>query len=178
MSDKAAVCPHCGVTIAAKPRKSNRAPIIITAAVIALAIVAVGFYYYNNVESDNEMEAYENAMACNEPAIMENYLDMYADAPQAHRDSVMAHLAILRKGETDWSDALVNNSRMAFENYLRTHPNSIHNTEALLKIDSIDWTVAVKADNATHIRNMPWRIPTASISTRPTPRLSRRQRRH
>ena len=109
VSDKAAVCPHCGVTIAAKPRKSNRAPIIITAAVIALAIVAVGFYYYNNVESDNEMEAYENAMACNEPAIMENYLDMYADAPQAHRDSVMAHLAILRKGETDWSDALVNN---------------------------------------------------------------------
>ena len=43
VSDKAAVCPHCGVTIAAKPRKSNRAPIIITAAVIALAIVAVGF---------------------------------------------------------------------------------------------------------------------------------------
>ena len=158
VSDKAAVCPHCGVAIAGNPEikaannpkagKNNRATIYVVAAVIALAIVAVGFYYYNNVESDNEMEAYENAMACNEPAIMENYLDMYADAPQAHRDSVMAHLAILRKGETDWSDALVNNSRMAFENYLRTYPTSIHKTEALLKIDSIDWTVAVKADNA------------------------------
>ena len=171
VSDKAAVCPHCGVAIAGNPEiaargaaavsktakpavksekqgKNNRATIYVVAAVIAVAIVAVGFYYYNNVNNDNELDAYENAMACNEAAIMQNYLDMYADAPQAHRDSVMAHLAILQKGESDWTDAVVNNSRSAFENYLRTYPTSIHRTEALLKIDSIDWSIATKADNA------------------------------
>ena len=73
---------------------------------------------------------------------------MYADAPQAHRDSVMAHLAMLEKGESDWNDALVNNSRPAFENYLRLYPESMHKTEALLKIDSIDWSIATKADNS------------------------------
>ena len=178
VSDKAAVCPHCGVAIAGNPEikaannsleaankkvatgnsmtaannpkvgKNNRATIYVVAAVIAVAIVAVGFYLYNNVNNDNELDAYENAMACNEAAIMQNYLDMYADAPQAHRDSVMAHLAILQKGESDWTDAVVNNSRSAFENYLRTYPTSIHRTEALLKIDSIDWSIASKADNA------------------------------
>ena len=177
VSDKAAVCPHCGVAIAGNPEikaannslevankkvatgnsmtaannpkagKNNRAMIYVVAAVIAVAIVAVGFYYYNNVNNDNELDAYETAMACNEAAIMQNYLDMYADAPQAHRDSVMAHLAILQKGESDWTDAVVNNSRSAFENYLRTYPTSIHRTEALLKIDSIDWSIASKADN-------------------------------
>ena len=177
VSDKAAVCPHCGVAIAGNPEikaannsleaankkvatgnsmtaannpkvgKNNRATIYVVAAVIAVAIVAVGFYLYNNVNNDNELDAYENAMACNEAAIMQNYLDMYADAPQAHRDSVMAHLAILQKGESDWTDAVVNNSRSAFENYLRTYPTSIHRTEALLKIDSIDWSIASKADN-------------------------------
>lgn len=170
VSDKAAVCPHCGVAIAGNPDiaargaavsktakpavksekqgKNNRATIYVVAAVIAAAIVAVGFYYYNNVNNDNELDAYENAIACNDAAIMQNYLDMYADAPQAHRDSVMAHLAILQKGESDWTDAVVNNSRSAFENYLRTYPTSIHKTEALLKIDSIDWSIATKADNA------------------------------
>ena len=179
VSDKAAICPHCGVAIAGnpdikapavngvngvnrsvapaakrapgasnnqqKPKKNNS--ILVVAAVIAVMIVGVGFYFYNNVNNDNEQEAYENAMACNEAAIMQNYLDMYADAPQAHRDSVMAHLAILEKGESDWNNALVNNSRSAFENYLRLYPESMHKTEAMLKIHSIDWSIATKADN-------------------------------
>ena len=179
MSDKAAICPHCGVAIAGnpdikasaskemttvnrsvspavrkslgvssiqqKPKKNNTS--LVVAALIAVIIVGVGYYFYNNVNNDNELEAYENAMACNEVAIMQNYLDMYADAPQAHRDSVMAHLALLQKGETEWDNAVVNNSRSAFENYIRLYPGSIHKTEALLKIDSIDWSIATKADN-------------------------------
>ena len=179
VSDKAAICPHCGVAIAGnpdikasaskemttvnrsispavrkspgasniqqKPKKNNT--ILVVAALIAVIIVGVGYFFYNNVNNDNELEAYENAMACNEAAIMQNYLDMYADAPQAHRDSVMAHLALLQKGETEWDNAVVNNSRSAFENFIRLYPGSIHKTEALLKIDSIDWSIATKADN-------------------------------
>ena len=185
VSDKAAICPHCGVAIAGNPdvlsankqmeparqglsparqgvspakqaapannnnigKKNTNRTILIVAALIAVIIVGVGYFFYNNVNNDNEQEAYENAMACNEAAIMQNYLDMYADAPQAHRDSVMAHLTLLQRGETEWENAVVNNSRSAFENYLRLYPESVHKTEALLKIDSIDWSIATKADN-------------------------------
>ena len=92
VSDKAAICPHCGVAIAGnpdikalaangvngvnrsvapaekrapgasnnqqKPKKNNS--ILVVAAVIAVMIVGVGFYFYNNVNNDNEQEAYEN----------------------------------------------------------------------------------------------------------------------
>lgn len=169
VSDKAAVCPNCGVAIAGNPdiinhtsatgvatvrasvkkeKKASKSTIPVVAAILAVIAVLVGFYFYNNVQDRNEQDAYENAMSCNEEAVLQNYLDMYADAPQAHRDSIMAHLAILKKGDTEWNDALVNNSRSAFESYIRLHPESIHKTEALLKIDSIDWSEAVKADDA------------------------------
>lgn len=171
VSDKAAVCPNCGIAIAGNTaipsnsaassgmatvkaktvvRNDSRiAPgtIVIVAGLIAVLVVLVGFYFYNNVQDRNERDAYENAMACSEAAVLQNYLDMYADAPQAHRDSVMAHLALLKKVDMEWDDALVNNSRSAFESYIRKHPESVHRTEALLKIDSIDWNEAMRADN-------------------------------
>lgn len=170
VSDKAAVCPSCGVAIAGNPdiaaatyeaKRENKAekPVVknkskvsksltipVVAGVVALIAVLTGLYFYNNVQDRNELDAYENAMACSEAAVLQNYLDMYADAPQAHRDSVMAHLALLKKVDTDWDDAMVNNSRAAFENYLRMHPESVHKTEALLKLDSIDWASAAAAD--------------------------------
>ena len=160
VSDKAAVCPSCGIAIAGNPdivapqtvaKRESKMPhksvtIPVVAGVMALIIVLGGLYLYNNVQDRNEVDAYENAMACDEIAVLQNYLDMYADAPQAHRDSVMAHIALLKKVDTDWDDAVVNNSRQAFENYLRMHPESVHKTEALLKLDSIDWTLASEAD--------------------------------
>lgn len=118
----------------------------IVAGVVAVIAVLVGLYFYNNVQDRNELDAYENAMSCSEAAVLQNYLDMYADAPQAHRDSIMAHLALLKKVDSDWDDAMVNNTRSAFENYLRVHPESVHKTEALLKLDSIDWAFAAEAD--------------------------------
>ena len=100
VSDKAAVCPSCGIAIAGnpdivapqtvakretkKPHKSVTIPVV--AGVMALIIVLGGLYLYNNVQDRNEVDAYENAMACDEIAVLQNYLDMYADAPQAHRD--------------------------------------------------------------------------------------------
>lgn len=118
----------------------------IVAGVVAVIAVLVGLYFYNNVQDRNELDAYENAMSCSEAAVLQNYLDMYADAPQAHRDSIMAHLALLKKVDSDWDEAMVNNTRSAFENYLRVHPESVHKTEALLKLDSIDWAFAAEAD--------------------------------
>lgn len=153
VSDKAATCPSCGVAIAGNVKRDNEAPkgkrsmtIPIVAGVVAVIAVLVGLYFYNNVQDRNELDAYENAMSCSEAAVLQNYLDMYADAPQAHRDSIMAHLALLKKVDSDWDDAMVNNTRSAFENYLRVHPESVHKTEALLKLDSIDWAFAAEAD--------------------------------
>lgn len=153
VSDKAATCPSCGVAIAGNVKRENEAPkgkrsmtIPIVAGVVAVIAVLVGLYFYNNVQDRNELDAYENAMSCSEAAVLQNYLDMYADAPQAHRDSIMAHLALLKKVDSDWDDAMVNNTRSAFENYLRVHPESVHKTEALLKLDSIDWAFAAEAD--------------------------------
>ena len=153
VSDKAATCPSCGVAIAGNVKRENEVPkgkrsmtIPIVAGVVAVIAVLVGLYFYNNVQDRNELDAYENAMSCSEAAVLQNYLDMYADAPQAHRDSIMAHLALLKKVDSDWDDAMVNNTRSAFENYLRVHPESVHKTEALLKLDSIDWAFAAEAD--------------------------------
>lgn len=153
VSDKAATCPSCGVAIAGNVKRENEAPkgkrsmtIPIVAGVVAVIAVLVGLYFYNNVQDRNEQDAYENAMSCSEAAVLQNYLDMYADAPQAHRDSIMAHLALLKKVDSDWDEAMVNNTRSAFENYLRVHPESVHKTEALLKLDSIDWAFAAEAD--------------------------------
>ena len=153
VSDKAATCPSCGVAIAGNVKRENEVPkgkrsmtIPIVAGVVAVIAVLVGLYFYNNVQDRNELDAYENAMSCSAAAVLQNYLDMYADAPQAHRDSIMAHLALLKKVDSDWDEAMVNNTRSAFENYLRVHPESVHKTEALLKLDSIDWAFAAEAD--------------------------------
>ena len=153
VSDKAATCPSCGVAIAGNVKRENEAPkgkrsmtIPIVAGVVAVIAVLVGLYFYNNVQDRNELDAYENAMSCSEAAVLQNYLDMYADAPQAHRDSIMAHLALLKKVDSDWDEAMVNNTRSAFVKYLRVHPESVHKTEALLKLDSIDWAFAAEAD--------------------------------
>ncbi len=41
--------------------------------------------------------------------------------------------------DTEWTNALVSNSKSAIQQYLDNHPNSLHKAEALHKIDSIDW---------------------------------------
>ncbi len=66
----------------------------------------------------------------------------YKDADEAHRDSIMAHLDLLKQNDQDWTNAVVSGSKEALEAYLQKYPNSLHKQEALLKIDSLDWNVA------------------------------------
>ena len=112
--------------------------------VIALAVVFVGLYFYKTTQMRNELEAYENAMMSNEPAVLQNYLDIYADAPSEHRDSIQSHLEMLKKVDSDWTNAVVSNSKAAILRYMHLYPNSLHNVEAKLKIDSIDWMEATQ----------------------------------
>lgn len=120
--------------------------------VIVLIAVFVGLYFYTGEQQRNELEAFENAVSSEEPAVLQTYLDMYKDAPAEHRDSVQACLDRLGKMDSEWNDALVNGTKTAFERYMRLHPESAHNVEAKIKIDSLDWIAAVQADTRDSYR--------------------------
>jgi len=130
-----------------RPRK-HRAGItaLIVAFVIALIVVFLGIYFMKNQEQQNEQRAYENAMRSSEPLVLQNFLDMYVDAPKEHRDSIMIHLQAYKKIDSDWTDALVNNTKYGYERFLKLHPQSVYSVEAGIKIDSLDWVAAVAAN--------------------------------
>lgn len=153
-------CPECGHLIEmpellpdkpvkpAKPakKKNTGVVVLIVAIVIALIVAGLGFYFYKTQETENEQRAYVNAMQSDQPAVLQNYLDMYAQAPQAHRDSVSAHLEALKLIDLDWTNALMSGSKAELERYIMRHPNSVHNVEAKLQIDSLDWVAACQTD--------------------------------
>ena len=70
---------------------------VIIAFVLALIIVMLGIYYSQKTQQENELRAYENAMMSTEPAVLQNFLDVYIEAPVAHRDSIKVHLMALKK---------------------------------------------------------------------------------
>ena len=116
--------------------------VLATSFTIALALVLVGLYFYHHTQQQNEQYAYENAMQSKEPAVLQNFLDIYQNASAEHRDSVTARLEELKKVDQEWYQAVTNNSKAAYQRYMERHPESIHNIEAKIKIDSIDWIIA------------------------------------
>lgn len=133
-----------------RPSRKKRIGIaaFVVALVIALIVVFLGIYFMRNQEAQNELRAYENAVGSEEPLVLQNFLDMYVDAPKAHRDSIKMHLEALKKIDRDWHDALVNNSKTGYERFVKQHPNNVHNVEAAIKIDSLDWAAAQKENTS------------------------------
>lgn len=121
---------------------------LIVSFVIALIVVFLGVYFMKNQERQNEQRAYESAIQSSEPLVLQNFLDMYTDAPRAHCDSIMKRLEALKKVDSDWADAVVNNTKFAFERYMKLYPQSVHNVEAKIKIDSLDWVAATRENTA------------------------------
>ena len=142
--------PEQPVAPAPRPSRKRRIGVaaFVVALVIALIVVFLGIYFMKNQEAQNELRAYENAVKSAEPLVLQNFLDMYVDAPKAHRDSIKTHLDALKKIDRDWNDALVNNSKTSYERFVKLHPNNAHNVEAAIKIDSLDW-VAAQKENTT-----------------------------
>ena len=128
-------------------KKSNRGVIIISL-LFAVIVCGVFYYFYDSANKNKEQEAYEYAMQSSDPMVLQSYLDTYKDADEAHRDSIMAHLDMLKQVDQDWTNAVVSGSKEALEAYLQKYPNSPHKQEVGDKIDSIDWNVAKAADNA------------------------------
>lgn len=129
-----------------KPEKKSKSGTILLAFLFALAVCAVCFYFYQNAKDNKEMEAYTYAMKSSDPLVLQQYLDNYADAPEAHRDSIQSHLTMIKQVDQDWNNVLVSNSKSAILEYLDRHPDSPHKTEALHKVDSIDWADATTAN--------------------------------
>ena len=115
---------------------------LIAASVIAVLLVGTGYFLYRHNIAKNELEAYSNAMQSKEPLLMQNYLDIYTDAPQEHIDSIMGRLAAIRKIDLEWTNAVASGSKSALLEYMQLHPSGIHIQEAKIKIDSIDWVSA------------------------------------
>lgn len=124
-------------------KKKNYTSIIVSA-LIAIILCGICIYYYTNANQEKENEAYEYAMISSDPQVLEDYLLNYTDAPQEHRDSIEAHLQILKLGDTEWNNAVVSGSRAELQHYIDTHPNSMHLSEARHLVDSIDWSKAEK----------------------------------
>ena len=120
---------------------------LIMAVVLALIIVFLGIYFYQKSQQENELRAYENAMMSSEPAVLQNFLDMYIDASVAHRDSVKAHLEILKKVDRDWENAVRSKSKAALQLFIDRNPDNIHIPEAKLIIDSLDFDAAKLEDS-------------------------------
>jgi hypothetical protein len=130
-----------------EPKKSNKTTIIISI-IIALVVCGAMYYFYSDAQSSKEKEAYEYAMQSSDPMVLQSYLDTYLDAPEAHRDSIQAHLGLLKAGDEEWTNALVSGSKAALEAYLEKYPDSPHKSEAKHKIDSLDWVTASNLNSA------------------------------
>ncbi len=116
--------------------------VMVISFVIAVVLVGSGLALYFSSQSESEHHAYHNAMESTAAVVLQNYLDLYKDAPRTHRDSVMIRLKKLNETEAEWDSVLVRNGRDDYEAYMSTYPTSVHVVEAGIKIDSIDWQEA------------------------------------
>ena len=136
---------------ATAPRKKSRKGLwsaLIVAFILALIIVFLGIYFVQKTQMQNEQRSYENAMMSSEPAVLQNFLDMYIDAPVAHRDTIKAHLEVLKKIDRDWDAARISENKKTLLTFIERNPDNIHVREAQLLVDSLDF-VAAKRLNST-----------------------------
>lgn len=119
--------------------------------VFAAIICGVLFHMYSKVQGEKETEDYEFAMRSTDPEVLQSYLTRYPDAPAEHRDSVEAHILLLQKGDEEWQNAVLSNSRAALQRFVDNNPNSVHRQEALNKIDSLDWVAVQNSSNIADV---------------------------
>lgn len=129
------------------PQKHGSKKNMIIAIIAAVIVIAGGLMWYASSQNElhgDEQEAYLNAMESSDPAVLQDYLDSFRDAPQEHIDSIQAHLKILQMNDAEWTNALLSNSKSALQAYLEKHPETIHMKEIEHKIDSIDWSSSTR----------------------------------
>lgn len=121
-------------------KRGNDKKTLLASFLIAAVVLGVCLYFYNRTQNnEKEQEEYEYAMSSTEPTVLQAYLDNFKEAPEAHRDSITAHLQRIIQQDRDWTNAIVSGSKAALTAYIDAYPDSQHKQEALDRIDSIDW---------------------------------------
>ncbi len=120
---------------------------------IALVVCGVFSYYYLDAKNANELEAYQFAMQSQDSDVLQNYLDNFKDAKQAHIDSVQMRLSLIRQGNQEWQNVIVSGSKAELEAYLEKYPNTSHKIEIIHRIDSIDWVQALAQNTSEALRH-------------------------
>lgn len=130
-------------------QKRNKGLMWILSFIIALVLCIVAYMIWSNA-ADEKLEAqrYEEAMLSTNIQDLKDYLVQFNDAPQEHRDSINARLALLSQEDADWSNALASGSKKTLADFIKSHPNSLHKGEAENIIDSIDYSIAVRKGTA------------------------------
>lgn len=123
--------------------KVNRRSLIISL-IVAAVICLVVLFLYSNAKQDNENSEYLQAIESRDPNILKSYLDTYSDAPQEHRDSVMALLNAIAASDPEWEKVKSSNDANALRQYLAQNPKSEHRQEAMAMIDELDWKAALQ----------------------------------
>ena len=132
-------------------RRKSRVTLIVSF-ILALTVFGILMFFYTQAQRDREAEDYEFAMTSADMEILKNYLLQYPDAPEAHRDSITAHLTMLQKGDEEWQNAISSNSRTVLRKYIEENPFSLHIQEAMIKIDSLDWIAAQKENTEEAVK--------------------------
>ena len=116
---------------------------LIVGLVAALALCGVVAFFYNDASRQEESD-YALASQSMDPLVIEEYLNKYKDKNPEHRDSLQARLAIIQEIDKEWNDVVISGSRDQLEHYAKTHPDSPHKTEAINKVDSMDFAHVMK----------------------------------
>lgn len=127
-------------------KKGNNRNALIISFIIATIICGTCLYMYYNAKNGKEKEEYEYAMKSSDPMVLQNYLDTFKDAPAEHRDSIAAHLQLIKDSDREWINVVMSGSRNMLDEYISKHPDSPHRQEALHKIDSLDWVLCRDAN--------------------------------
>ncbi len=115
-----------------------------SALVFSLALVFLGLYMMQKMDTQNEIDAFERAVSSNEPLILNDYLLRYKDAPLERRDSVEAMLKRLKKVEKEWDSVYSSKNRNKIAAFIEKYPTNMHVKEAKLMLDSLDWAKAAE----------------------------------
>ena len=130
------------------PKVKRTSSVWVVSLVVAMLVVLFGLYFYQHQEQKNEMQAYQNAKELNQEVILQNYLAVYPNAPQVHRDSVQLMLDEFKKVEMEWENAFNGKSSDLLEQFVDKHPNHANVSLANQMIDSLDWVEALNANTA------------------------------
>lgn len=126
-----------------EPEKKSYTTLIV-GLVIALAVCGVVAFYYNDAKKQREQNDFEFAAQSNDPLVIEQYLNEHKDENTSHRDSLQSRLAMIQEMDKEWTDVVISGSRDQLEHYAKTHSDSPHKTEALNKLDSMDYAHVMK----------------------------------